>query len=342
MPTLYRPVPCFRVNGVSTPGIGNIVASGITLPASELNWNGSSVGGAGIYPSNLVSQVTCGDGLTVGEVTDAGPCDIFSMDRNYKTPYVTTWTLGIQHAFSGKLSLDAAYVGNHGSRLTGIQDINQPAVGSVDGGPITAGMADVGAKQPRDLSPSTAKYPYLGFINHYSNIYGQITTVCNWHLRAAIGMAWTLLPAIPMLTQSTISPTIGISICLKTARIQPGRIREQRFRYPSSLHALSYVHHSRQEGLRPDARRLAAQRHPHAAERPTLAGLRHQQRLQWNRRTSRIVGTSIGSPANFQSGGQDTIPLCTNGAHDGCSYSSPGGPVYIISDRSTAAAGTNA
>jgi hypothetical protein len=149
-----------QVGGVTTPGIGNIVASGITLSASQLNWNGSSVGGAGIYPSNLVSQVMCGDGLTFGTVTDAGPCDIFAMDRNYKTPYVTTWTLGIQHAFSGKISLDAAYVGNHGSRLTGIQDINQAALGS---------SYTAAGNQP--TRPFYSKYPYLEFINYYSNIY---------------------------------------------------------------------------------------------------------------------------------------------------------------------------
>jgi hypothetical protein len=170
-----------QVNGVQTPGIGNIVASGIVLPASELNWNGSSVGGTGIYPSNLVSQVACGDGLTIGTgpnaVTDAGPCDIFAMDRNYKTPYVTTWTLGIQHAFSGKLSLDAAYVGNHGSRLTGIQDINQAALGST--------YTDAGNQPTR---PFYSKYPYLEFINYYSNIYRSnynglqlAFTGRNWH-----------------------------------------------------------------------------------------------------------------------------------------------------------------
>ena len=146
-----------QVGGVSTPGIGNIVASGITLGPSQLNWNGSSKGGATIYPANLVQQVACGDGLTFGAVTDAGPCDIFAMSRNYKTPFVTTWTLGMQHAFSGKLSLDVAYVGNHGSKLTGIQDINQAALGSSPNNQVSR--------------PFYAKYPYLEFINYYSNIY---------------------------------------------------------------------------------------------------------------------------------------------------------------------------
>ncbi len=146
-----------QVGGVSTPGIGNIVASGITLGAGQLNWNGSAIGGATIYPSNLVQQVMCGDGLTFGAVTDAGPCDIFAMARNYKTPFVTTWTLGVQRAISNKLSLDVAYVGNHGSKLTGIQDINQAALGS--------------SPNNQPTRPFYAKYPYLEFINYYSNLY---------------------------------------------------------------------------------------------------------------------------------------------------------------------------
>src|SRR3984893_9221304 len=137
-----------QVNGVTTPGIGTIVATGITLPGSQLNWNGSSVGGAPIYPANITSLVACGDGVGA----DASPCDTFAMNRNYRTPYVSNWTLGIQHAFSGKLSLDMAYVGNHGTKLPGIRDVNQP-------NPTTG------------IRPYAAQFPYLGFINYYSNLY---------------------------------------------------------------------------------------------------------------------------------------------------------------------------
>jgi hypothetical protein len=137
-----------QVGGVTTAGIGNIVATGVTLPASQLNWNGSSVGGAAIFPANLTQSVVCGDGVGA----DAGPCDIFAMDRNYRTPYVTNWTLGVQHAFSGKVSLDLAYVGNHGTKLPGIRDINQPD--------LTTGVR-----------PLAAEFPYLGFVNQYSNLY---------------------------------------------------------------------------------------------------------------------------------------------------------------------------
>src|SRR2546429_4281400 len=110
------------------PGIGSIFATGVTLsPTSPSNpvgitWKDQTTA---IYPSSITSQVQCGDGLR-----NANPCDSFAMNRNFRTPYVENWTLGIQHAFSGKLSIDATYVGNHGVKLPGVVDLNQPAAGS--------------------------------------------------------------------------------------------------------------------------------------------------------------------------------------------------------------------
>jgi len=44
----------------------------------------------------------------------------------------------------------------------------------------------------------------------------------------------------------------------------------------------------------------------------------------------------FGSPADFKAGGQDSIPLCINGAPGGCTYSSPAGTI-ALSDAQTAA-----
>jgi len=52
------------------------------------------------------------------------------MNRNFRTPYVTNWTVGIQHAFSGKLTMESTYVGNHAVKLPGVYDVNQPPAGS--------------------------------------------------------------------------------------------------------------------------------------------------------------------------------------------------------------------
>jgi len=140
-----------------TPGTGTIVTTGLNLLASSLTWPGTA--NAPVFPANSASSLQCGDGATPpataanpNPVKDPGPCSFLAMDHNYKTPYVSNWTLGIQHAFSDKLSLEVAYVGNHGSRLTGIRDLNQP--------------------DPNNgFAQAFAKFPYLGIINLMSNIF---------------------------------------------------------------------------------------------------------------------------------------------------------------------------
>jgi len=155
------------------PGIGSIFATGVTLsPTSPSNpvgitWKDQTTA---IYPSSITSQVQCGDGLR-----NANPCDSFAMNRNFRTPYVENWTLGIQHAFSGKLSIDATYVGNHGVKLPGVVDLNQPAAGSGwTAADIAAGAANNdGNEQLQRPYTLNGKAPYLGFLNYLSNFYGS-------------------------------------------------------------------------------------------------------------------------------------------------------------------------
>jgi Carboxypeptidase regulatory-like domain/TonB dependent receptor len=94
------------------------------------------------------------------------PCPIMTVDRNLTTPYVWNWTLNLQHAFTANLSLEAAYVGNHGSNLTGIRDINQPPVGS-DYNPACA----EGNSPDQLCLPFNGKFPYLSNIFQMGNVY---------------------------------------------------------------------------------------------------------------------------------------------------------------------------
>jgi hypothetical protein len=321
-----------QVNGVSTPGIGNIVASGITLPASALNWNGSSVGGAGIYPSNLVSQVACGDGIG----NDAGPCDIFAMDRNYKTPYVTTWTVGVQHAFSGKLSVDAAYVGNHGSRLTGIQDLNQPAVGSGwTAAAIAAGAVDNTAEIAARPFTLNGKFPYLGFINYYSNIY---RSNYNGFQLAFTGRNYHGFDFVAGYTYSHAIDNQSYNwnqYLPKDSNNPQGEYGNSDFdiRHRFTLSATYTI-----PGKKGYAQMLEGW------QLNGILTLQSGQPWQAFDTSNDFSGTGeladrwnlFGSAADFKSGGQDSIPLCVSGAHDGCSYSSPGGQVFYT-DQQTAA-----
>ena len=145
-------------------GSGTIALADATFPGGALNWNGSAVGGASIFPSG--TQVQCGDGLGA----NPGPCNTFAVNRNLRTPYVTTWTLGLQRSLTNNLSLEVAYVGNHGTKLVSVTDINQPTVGS--GWTAAALAAPGGGPDPlaeQAGRPFNAKFPYLANINYLSN-----------------------------------------------------------------------------------------------------------------------------------------------------------------------------
>jgi hypothetical protein len=96
------------------------------------------------------------------------PCPIMTVDRGLTTPYVWEWTLNIQHALTPNLSVEAAYVGNHGANLTGIRDINQPPVGS-DYNPACADPALNSLDQL--CLPYNGKFPFLSNIFQMGNVY---------------------------------------------------------------------------------------------------------------------------------------------------------------------------
>jgi hypothetical protein len=160
---------------VTTPGIVNgIAVTSVSVPGgpgSALASNWQSNGTVPLFQGNAVQ---CGDGLTPpnSSVADRAPCNVAAVDRNLRNPYVTTWTLGIEHAFTDNLALEVAYVGNHGTKLIGITDINQPTAASgYTAGVIATGdpsLVDPVAEQAS--RPFDSKFPYLGFINRISNL----------------------------------------------------------------------------------------------------------------------------------------------------------------------------
>ena len=143
-------------------------------------------------------------------------CPVMSVDRNLTTPYVWNWSLSVEHAFTPNLTLDLAYVGNHGDNLSGIRDINQPPVGSGwVGAPLAACLASAGSGYNNcapDTNAETAaepfvnKFPYLSNIFQMGNIYRsnynglQVTLNsrnyhglidgCGLHLVATLSMTW--------------------------------------------------------------------------------------------------------------------------------------------------------
>ena len=148
-----------------TPGTGNIATGLVVFPGSQLNWD--NTGGGTVFPTGVID---C-------SVATGSPCTVMGITKNIKTPIVYTWNLNVQHAFNSKVTLETAYVGNHGSKLVGIRDVNQPVGGagwsaciasSFDPG-VCGALADPVAEQ--NARPFNATFPFLGQIYQMGNIY---------------------------------------------------------------------------------------------------------------------------------------------------------------------------
>jgi outer membrane receptor protein involved in Fe transport len=140
--------------GTITSGLQNVA----TPPTPWDTW------GVSATPPFQVAQVTCSP--VVGAT-----CSIFGVNPNITTPYVTHWTLNVQHAFTNNLSLEVAYVGNHGSNLMGVRDINQVVVANDDGSEQFGRPFTNSCPAPVGAGTGGPCFPYLSNIYQMANIY---------------------------------------------------------------------------------------------------------------------------------------------------------------------------
>ena len=77
---------------------------------------------------------------------------------NMPSPRVISWNLGLQHALTPSLSFEADYIGNYGSRLPQINDLNQINPNS------PAEIACGHCESITDL-PFYSQFPYLQYID---------------------------------------------------------------------------------------------------------------------------------------------------------------------------------
>jgi hypothetical protein len=149
-------VPTGACTSIVAPGAtcpatygGTIVTAAAIVPGSSLNWDGKpGLNNGTVFPTGAVVSCTAGR-----------RCNILAVDPNLLTPYVTNWSLGVQHAFSSNLSLEVGYVGTHGSRLTGFRDLNEPDT-----------PARLLSKTQKYNDPTATPYfPWLNYINQMSN-----------------------------------------------------------------------------------------------------------------------------------------------------------------------------
>jgi len=146
--TIPTGIPLYNNRNVTPiPAPGNIDLTSTTYTAStgigtiKSNWQNfdptQPIGGTNLPLYAGAASPACGDGFTVptGGTVAPTPCSIVGIDPHFRTPYVENWSFGIQRAITNNLSLDISYVGNHGVKLIGMTDVNQPqSVGGFSSG----------------------------------------------------------------------------------------------------------------------------------------------------------------------------------------------------------------
>ncbi len=178
--------------GINTSGTAiNIhTPNSFSLSASQLIW---SLAGP-VFPSAAPTTI---NGITYTGVTCSvqAPCPTNAIAQNFTTPYTPEWNVDIQRALGHGLTLDVAYVGNHGFKELNQVDINQPPLGygwttpnsTLPGGVSPAAFCVASAPAYNNCLTNTTvtkavtanelaghtypQYPYLNFVNQIQNGY---------------------------------------------------------------------------------------------------------------------------------------------------------------------------
>src|SRR5882672_7897997 len=173
-------------NGLQVASPGNIGVTNITFTGPAVN--STAIPGAVAYdwihngPNQPLYNFSpaCGDGsVTLSSGFVPRQCNALMVDPNLRTPYVADFSFDIQRAITNNISLDIGYVGNHGTKLVGAVDINQPQlVGGFSpgwGNPAAAGTpAALCLGSANDTTPNTMNvlvstpYDKCGFQNPVS------------------------------------------------------------------------------------------------------------------------------------------------------------------------------
>ena len=125
-PTFFAPGPAYN----NFPGDPDPIQMANINPAA-INANGAYITGMPLYGT---------PGCNV-------ECDIFSFDRNIKTPYMENYNLNFQQQISSKVALQIGYVGSQGHRLFRFFDLNQPSNAIVTAADIAYAQATPGCTQ---------------------------------------------------------------------------------------------------------------------------------------------------------------------------------------------------
>ena len=165
-------LPSIGINRSGTPA-NTQYPNPLAFTANQIAWNTTGP----IFPIQNAAGPSC---------TVAVPCGTFATDPNFKRPKSVQWTLDVQRAITNRLTLDIAYVGNHGYDETRSIDLNAVPVGTgwtpaAVNTCITTGTCRTDMNAIIAARPYNSQFPFYNYIvrttsGFYSNYNGlQVT-----------------------------------------------------------------------------------------------------------------------------------------------------------------------
>ena len=135
----------------------------------------------------------------LGEPTGSNVVSVYSVDRNFKTPYTELFGLNIEQSLGHSWLLDIGYVGSDSRHNLVLEDVNRSAVvpgEQLDQQPIAPGQTFSPQQQSR---PYFANFPNIGIVNQLNSTSSsnynalQVTLKsASWHgLSSQFGYAWS-------------------------------------------------------------------------------------------------------------------------------------------------------
>jgi hypothetical protein len=167
----------FNPNGSSFAGPGTISSGSISqaggLPGASTNqlpWLINTPVFSGLGPSSLEcgngapSAAAPGGAAPGAPTVNPSPCElqVYNPGRSPLSRFFTR-TLSVQHAFTNNLTLDVAYVGNHGWALFGPIDDNAPTLG--------ANVTTIPTTCVGNTAAAQCRRPYQSQFPFYSDIF---------------------------------------------------------------------------------------------------------------------------------------------------------------------------
>jgi hypothetical protein len=129
------------------------------------------VGPEQIIPAaNTTGTITAGQPVFDSSGCGTVECDIFTVDRHIKTPYMENYNVNLQQQLSNKTVLLVSYVGSQGHHLFRFRDISQPSQATITASDIAVAQSIPGCFPAGGPgcgnsygAPRTFNFPYSSF-----------------------------------------------------------------------------------------------------------------------------------------------------------------------------------